>query len=1017
MALIMTTNLSYRTGSSSKLAGLMISLLLAIAGLISSIAHAANTTAPSHQQIVDALKAVKHLNPFSIKATAFKNQDGYSKASLRVNNQVVTFVAYKPEGKKVPNIAFTTPSIKFANLLPDSISHSVFYKVLPQIDLINVTTILVPPKMSSTKEGETKVSSLPTPIKKAIKAAYKEADDINLPTGFFSIYQFQKSSATKDSKFFNKIFTKIPLGLGQTVTSFISLDASNYADLANAGISLSVVLKKDNPISKAVNATQILQSPNEGDRPVLTLLGSTSGKKIGVKYEAPYTALGKSRVYPTGVEFIISTSGVEGTLTLNIPGWLENPVIVPDGKLVDGIKVTGTKLSGVKMKDVELSLAMVLETKKKPAITPGFKAEKMKVVKAANEKNHTNYKDVEVKLAMTGPVPTGALISFKSNKNEVIDLLAMLDLWVVAKNSTPGRLTSNQKNKTLHKLRKAIDKLPKTGIKNAEFYLATPGMADSNHLDDFIEKIPGAGELAGAGVASKGQLMVLGKKIAKADLSLDLVNGLKIKANLKIPELKLEGESLRVDKASIDVKASWKDVPHFKAHGKLSYNGKLNPEKGRLTLSETKFIFTKSGINITASMGCIPPNLKFNFSTDNNFVPQFKKFPVGLSDCVEKMAKAALKETKHLGKGLGQELGINTDSPNTYKVVIDCYVQGNSLNSKFRTKDKVLVKFWNKTNLLKKVRAKVPNCDDTTDETYEYKTGGRVTHFSIQTDGKDAFWMDEVMFMKGGHLKKHYGRDGGGGYCLSEDSRDGKSFKSSGCHAAIMFYVKDAKEVYAVGKNDKPRPIPLAVNSAVNWHKDLEKNGKSYLFSSDEEYARYDNETRKMDSHYPKGISKVTWKGLPFNRIDAAVNFGNGKAYFFNNAPFGTGRYVRYDVKERKIDKGYPKPISSTYWKGLPFISIDAALNLGKGKAYFFSGTKYARYDIKANKMDSGYPKKISKKIWKGLPFKTIDAAVNWGNGKVYFFSGKKYARYDIEAGKMDSGYPKLTSKWWKGMK
>src|SRR5689334_16052762 len=66
--------------------------------------------------------------------------------------------------------------------------------------------------------------------------------------------------------------------------------------------------------------------------------------------------------------------------------------------------------------------------------------------------------------------------------------------------------------------------------------------------------------------------------------------------------------------------------------------------------------------------------------------------------------------------------------------------------------------------------------------------------------------------------------------------------------------------------------------------------------------------------------------------IDCAVDFGNGKAYFFRGA-----EYIRYDIASDRADPGFPKPIAGN-WPGLWDRDIDAAYNAGAGKAYFFKG-------------------------------------------------------------------------------
>ena len=70
-------------------------------------------------------------------------------------------------------------------------------------------------------------------------------------------------------------------------------------------------------------------------------------------------------------------------------------------------------------------------------------------------------------------------------------------------------------------------------------------------------------------------------------------------------------------------------------------------------------------------------------------------------------------------------------------------------------------------------------------------------------------------------------------------------------------------------------------------------------------------------------------------------------------------------------------------------------------KVYLFVNDQYARYDRSADHLDDGYPQPIAGS-WTGLSDAGfaggIDAAVNWGNGKLFFFRGGQYVRYDIAA-------------------
>ncbi len=199
------------------------------------------------------------------------------------------------------------------------------------------------------------------------------------------------------------------------------------------------------------------------------------------------------------------------------------------------------------------------------------------------------------------------------------------------------------------------------------------------------------------------------------------------------------------------------------------------------------------------------------------------------------------------------------------------------------------------------------------------------------------------------------------------------------------------------------------LTGVVNWG-----NGKAYFFNGDR-YIRYDVAADRADPGYPKPINSETWPGIVWtDGVDAVVNWGNGKAYFFKDS-----QYIRYDVKADRADPGYPKPINSETWPGIVWTDgVDAVVNWGNGKAYFFKGSQYIRYDVKADRADSGYPKPINSETWPGIIWTDgVDDVVSWGNGKAYFFKGNQYIRYDVKADRADSGYPKpVDNSTWPGV-
>jgi hypothetical protein len=162
-----------------------------------------------------------------------------------------------------------------------------------------------------------------------------------------------------------------------------------------------------------------------------------------------------------------------------------------------------------------------------------------------------------------------------------------------------------------------------------------------------------------------------------------------------------------------------------------------------------------------------------------------------------------------------------------------------------------------------------------------------------------------------------------------------------------------------------------------------------------------------MRSNTVVKTSYLSQNGLPgvnYTKIDAALNYGNGKVYFFSGTT-----YTKFDLTTFKAESGYPKT-TAEYWPGVNLTSIDAATQWST-KSYFFSGSQYLRFNNETNTTDAGYPKIISTTTWGNLPFTKLDAAFSFG-GKSYFFSGDQYAQYDIQLDKMDAGYPKKIADW-----
>jgi len=206
------------------------------------------------------------------------------------------------------------------------------------------------------------------------------------------------------------------------------------------------------------------------------------------------------------------------------------------------------------------------------------------------------------------------------------------------------------------------------------------------------------------------------------------------------------------------------------------------------------------------------------------------------------------------------------------------------------------------------------------------------------------------------------------------------------------------------------------IGAGANWG-----NGKVYFFKGDK-YIRYsakpdmaeDLMGDKADPGYPKAVNNETWPGMIWTDIDAVVLMGKGKVCFFKGKEF-----IQYDIIADKADPGYPKLISEQTWPGMIWTDgIDAAVNWGDGRIFFFKGGEYIGYDISAGRAEMGYPKQINARNWPGMIWTDgIDEVVNWGNGKAYFFKDYEYIRYDMKEDRADEGYPKQVNRQtWPGL-
>lgn len=167
-----------------------------------------------------------------------------------------------------------------------------------------------------------------------------------------------------------------------------------------------------------------------------------------------------------------------------------------------------------------------------------------------------------------------------------------------------------------------------------------------------------------------------------------------------------------------------------------------------------------------------------------------------------------------------------------------------------------------------------------------------------------------------------------------------------------------------------------------------------------------------------------------FNKIDAILNMGRGMAYLFNDR-----QYIRVDniqigqntdtlaVDARSIVDNWPS------LKEAGFETIDGVLPMGRGVAYFFSGTQYVCVEniVPDESSDRlrGPPRSILDG-WSSLAsvgWRTIDAVLSIGDNSAYFFYRDDYIRVhrividggdeiDGEINSTADGWPSLDNFW-----
>ena len=192
-----------------------------------------------------------------------------------------------------------------------------------------------------------------------------------------------------------------------------------------------------------------------------------------------------------------------------------------------------------------------------------------------------------------------------------------------------------------------------------------------------------------------------------------------------------------------------------------------------------------------------------------------------------------------------------------------------------------------------------------------------------------------------------------------------------------------------------------------------------YIFHGGNQ-VRYKKGASKAFESYPKPIEDEYWSGLEVfrTRIVAALNQTPTEVLFF----LSDGRFMLYDVAEKKI-KQAPRVVEGTQWSTLsPFsTSITAAYRWSEQHSFFFlSSGKVIRYDHTEKRVDTEGVKLFSDTIWSTLnpAWGDVQQVFSWSDTSVFlFFSSGLYVKYLRDQQQVAENYPKqIDERRWPGM-
>ncbi|XP_012677737.2 matrix metalloproteinase-15 [Clupea harengus] len=138
--------------------------------------------------------------------------------------------------------------------------------------------------------------------------------------------------------------------------------------------------------------------------------------------------------------------------------------------------------------------------------------------------------------------------------------------------------------------------------------------------------------------------------------------------------------------------------------------------------------------------------------------------------------------------------------------------------------------------------------------------------------------------------------------------------------------------------------LPDNIDAAYERH-----DGKFVFFKGSQYWVFREAD---VEPGYPQELFRYG-KDIPTDRIDTAIWWEPaGHTYFFRG-----DQYWRFKEETRTVDTGYPKPVS--VWNGVPAFIKGAFLSEDGAYTYFYKGTEYWRLDNVKLRVDTGYPRSI----------------------------------------------------------